>query len=271
MSGGETYTIHAVRYAWRNGRRSENFLGGDEHDGPMPLDYFVWVLRSEARTILVDTGFSAEAARKRGRTYFRSPKDGLKLLGVAAEDLHDVVITHMHWDHAGTLVDFPNARFHLQDREMGFATSRHMGRAPMRVAFDVEDVVEMVRLVYAERVAFHNGDDEIAPNVSLHRIGGHTDGLQCVRVWTERGWVVLASDAAHFYANMNEVRPFPIVFHVGDMIEGYATMRRLAESPDHIIPGHDPLVMQLYRTDDPALDGIAIRLDRAPLPVPEPA
>src|SRR5690606_24326650 len=146
-----------------------------------------------------------------------------------------------------------------------------MSHAPMRLAFDVEDVVGMVRLVYAERVAFHNGDDEIAPNVSLHRIGGHTDGLQCVRVWTERGWVVLASDASHFYANMNEVRPFPIVFDVGDMIEGYATMRRLAESPDHIIPGHDPLVMKLYRADDPTLDGIAIRLDRPPLPAPEPA
>lgn len=268
MSGGETYTIHAIRYAWREGRRSENFLGGDPHDGPMPLDYFVWLLRSDKRTILIDTGFSRAAAEKRGRFYLRSPVEGLKLLGVAAEDLHDVVITHLHWDHAGTLAQFPNARFHLQDREMGFATGRHMGHASMRFAFDVEDVVSMVRLVYAERVAFHNGDEEIAPNLSLHRIGGHTDGLQCVRVWTARGWVVLASDASHFYANMNEARPFPIVFNVGDMLEGYGTMRRLAESPDHVVPGHDPLVMKLYGPDDPALEGIAVRLDRAPVPVP---
>jgi glyoxylase-like metal-dependent hydrolase (beta-lactamase superfamily II) len=83
-------------------------------------------------------------------------------------------------------------------------------------------------------------------------------------VMTKRGWVVLASDAAHLYANFQEVRPFPIVFHVGDMIEGYRRIRALAESEDHIVPGHDPLVMRRYPAVSPELEGIAVRLDVDP-------
>ena len=88
--------------------------------------------------------------------------------------------------------------------------------------------------------------------------------LQVVRVMTRRGWVVLASDAAHLYANFQTVRPFPIVFHVGAMIDGYRRLRELAASADHIIPGHDPLVMRRYPPATPALEGIAVRLDVEP-------
>jgi glyoxylase-like metal-dependent hydrolase (beta-lactamase superfamily II) len=128
-------------------------------------------------------------------------------------------------------------------------------------AYDVEDVVGMVRRAYAGRVRFHEGDAEIFPGVSLHLIGGHTMGLQVVRVQTRRGWLVLASDASHFYANMEQQRPFPIVWSVGDMVDGYSRLLELAESPAHIIPGHDPLVLERYPAVAEALRGIAARLD----------
>jgi glyoxylase-like metal-dependent hydrolase (beta-lactamase superfamily II) len=86
-------------------------------------------------------------------------------------------------------------------------------------------------------------------------------GLQAVRVATRRGWLVLASDASHFYANMEQTRPFPIVFSVADMVAGYERLRALAASPSHIIPGHDPLVMQRYPAPSKALEGIVVRLD----------
>jgi glyoxylase-like metal-dependent hydrolase (beta-lactamase superfamily II) len=86
-------------------------------------------------------------------------------------------------------------------------------------------------------------------------------GLQAVRVATRRGWVVLASDASHFYANMEQVRPFPIVWSVADMVDGYGKLRHLAESPAHVIPGHDPLVMQRYPAPLKELEGIVARLD----------
>jgi glyoxylase-like metal-dependent hydrolase (beta-lactamase superfamily II) len=107
-------------------------------------------------------------------------------------------------------------------------------------------VCALVRRVFDGRVIFHDGVSEIAPGVSLHRIGGHTMGMQCVRVRTARGRVVLASDAAHFYENMEKRSPFPIVHSVSDLIDGYQTMSDLADSARHAIPGHDPLVMARY-------------------------
>jgi glyoxylase-like metal-dependent hydrolase (beta-lactamase superfamily II) len=118
----------------------------------------------------------------------------------------------------------------------------------------------MVRRVYEGRVSFYDGDVSIAPGISLHLIGGHTAGLQVVRVATRRGWLVLASDASHFYANMEQARPFPIVWSVAQMLDGYRRMRELADTPGHIVPGHDPLVMQRYPAAD-GLRGIAARLD----------
>jgi len=261
----EPYVIHAIKYAHHDRKAGENFVNaGDLHDTNMPLDYFVWAVISPTRTFVVDTGFNADVAAQRGRQLLRCPSEGLKLVGIDAASVEDVIITHMHYDHVGNFDLFPKARFHLQDREMAFATGRPMTKKVFNVAYHVDDVVGMVRQVYAGRVDFHDGDTELAPGLSLHHIGGHTDGLQVVRVWTERGWVVLASDASHLYANMEDTNPFPIVYHVGDMVDGYRKLNELADSTDHIVPGHDPIVMDRYPASAPELEGIAVRLDLPP-------
>jgi len=255
------YEVYAIKYAHHARRASENFIGGDPHDGPMPLDYFVWLVRGAGREIVVDTGFSAAMAAKRGRDHIRCPTEGLKLLGTDSKSVRDVIITHLHYDHVGNFDLFPAATLHLQDLEMRYATGRYMAHECFRGAYEVEDVVGMVRRVYENRVRFHDGDAEIAPGVSVHLIGGHTMGMQAVRVATRRGAVVLASDASHFYANMGETRPFPIVWSVADMVDGYRKLRALADSDGHIIPGHDPLVLERYPAPSGSLQGIAVRLD----------
>src|SRR4249919_1583768 len=92
----------------------------------MPLDYYVWVIKTAERTIVVDTGFDAVAAAGRGRTLIRPVEAGLAAIGVDTREVLDVVITHMHYDHAGNVALFPRARFHLQDAEMAFCTGRSM-------------------------------------------------------------------------------------------------------------------------------------------------
>ncbi|HEY0301557.1 MAG TPA: N-acyl homoserine lactonase family protein [Rhizomicrobium sp.] len=260
------YEIFALKYATRDGRRAENFAGGDSHDGPMPLDYFVWLARAPGRIIVIDTGFTAAVAQRRKRTFLRCPVASLALLGVDAASVGDVVLTHLHYDHVGNFAGFPNARFHLQEREMSFATGRHMRYPYFAHGFEVDDVTGMVRLNYAGRVRFHDGAAELAPGLSLHPAPGHTAGMQVVRVHTRRGWVVLASDATHFYENMETDRPFSTAFHLGDMVDTFRLLERLADSPEHIVPGHDPMVMQIYPSAGPGLDGIAVRLDSAPRP-----
>lgn len=240
------YEVYALRYARMSRTRRDNFLGGDPHDGSMPMDFFVWLLRSPERLLLVDTGFNAQAAAARRREMLRCPIDALTTLGVDASQIRDVILTHLHYDHAGNLDKLPNARFHIQDAEVEFATGRCMCFEPLRHAYSVEDVVTLIRGVYEDRVVFHEGDQEIAPGVSVLKIGGHTKGLQSVRVHTARGWLVLASDATHYYENMEKRRPFPIVHNVADMLSGYARLSAAADSPEHIVPGHDPMVMERY-------------------------
>lgn len=261
----EPFEVFAIRYAHLGNRHpGENFMLGDPHEFASDLDYFVWVLCRNDCTFVVDTGFGKEAAARRKREWLRCPAESLRLLGVDAAQVSDVILTHLHYDHAGNLDRFPRARFHLQDREMAFATGRCMCHQTLRAPFDLENTLEMVRLVYSEKALFHEGDAELVPGLTLHRIGGHSAGLQILRVWTRRGWVVIASDASHLYANFEQRRPFPVVYNVAEMLEGFNLLYRLADSQEHIVPGHDPLVMKYYPAAKPELDGVVVRLDVAP-------
>jgi glyoxylase-like metal-dependent hydrolase (beta-lactamase superfamily II) len=258
------YEIFAIRYATREAKRSDHFIGGDPHDGPMPMDYFTWVIRRDGRVVVVDTGFTEEVAIKRKRQFLRCPVETLAELGIAPETVTDVVLTHLHYDHVGNFHKFPVARFHLQEREMGFVTGPYMRYPKFGHSFEIEDVVGMVKLNFKGRVEQHSGAFDLAPDISLHHVGGHTPGLQIVRVMTKRGWVVLASDAAHYFEHMQKNRFFVTAFNLGDMIDGYRTCERLAASSDHIIPGHDPLVMKLYPAVSAPLEGVIVRLDVPP-------
>lgn len=280
MGTPDRYRVYAIQYAYREERkRYETFITNAWtdalHDTPQPISYYVWAIVNRERAVVVDTGFdAAEAARRREATGGQwrpqmrcTPAEGLARIGVDAAKVRDVVITHLHYDHAGCLGQFPAARFHLQELEMQFATGPCMAHAYFNGAYTVEHVVEMVRNVYQGRVAFHAAEAEIAPGISVHRIGGHTLGLQCVRVCTEAGPVVLASDASHYFDNVERDAPYPIVHDVARMLDGFARLRELAGGDGRIVPGHDPAVMERYPAPDDASRGVVARLDVQPVRV----
>ena len=258
------YEVVAIRYATRPARRAEHFLGGDPHDGPMAMDYFVWAITGHGKTVVVDCGFDAHVAARRGRSLLRCPVDALGLVGIEPRSVPDVVLTHLHYDHVGNLDRFPAARFHMQEPDIHYAVGRHMRHAHLRAPFEVEDVVRLVRLNHAGRVAMHTGVVTLHPGISLHPAPGHSPGLQFVRVNTARGAVVLASDVSHFYENIETDRPFPIAVDVPAMLDSFALVREAAASPAHIIPGHDPMVMARYESVSAALAGVAVMLHRPP-------
>lgn len=265
MIADDVYEVHALHYASLETRtRRESFLGVDDHDAaPMPVAYYVWVIRNAARTLVVDTGFDHAEAGRRGRVLRRLPREALLMLGVEATSVTDVIVTHLHFDHAGTIEDFPQARIHLQEVEMSFATGPCMGYHEMRLPYSVDHVCTMVRRVFAGNVVFHAGDREIFPGISVHLVGGHSKGIQCVRVKTVNGPLVLASDTAHFYENLRSYRPFIVVHDVEACLRGYDRLRDLAGATERIIPGHDPLIMTRYPASAPSLSGNAARLDVA--------
>ena len=131
---------------------------------------------------------------------------------------------------------------------MIYATGPCMCHQVLQKPFTAEHVCQMVRRVYDGDVTFHDGDAEIAPGVGVHKVGGHSRGLQAVRVETANGPLVLASDAAHYYENYVTGNPFPLVVDVEDMLKGFDRLTALAGERKLVVPGHDPLVRQKFPT-----------------------
>ena len=246
----DEYNLYSLCYAHNAARRIRDALSGrhDFHDGPMPIDYCLWIAHNADRLFLVDVGYSREAARARGRELLHDPVEALETIGIAPGSVTDVVLSHLHCDHAGNLHRFANARLHVQDAEVAFATGRCMCEDALRYPYDLEDVLNLTRRTFQKRVQFHDGDSRLAPGADLLKLPGHAAGLQGVLVNTRRGKVLLASDATHFYPNA--MRRIPHVLTT-DTVATLATYRRIhevIERPDQLIPGHDPKVRLAFPT-----------------------
>ena len=147
----DIHEIYAIKYGHHDRRAAENYIGGDPHDVNDPLDFYVWAIVGPSGTIVVDTGFDAAMAKKRNRALLKPIAEGLKSIDIAPDKVANVIVSHLHYDHTGNYECFPNARYHLQDVEMAYATGRCMCHALLRLPFEEEDVVAMVRKVFAEK------------------------------------------------------------------------------------------------------------------------
>ncbi len=240
------YRIHAVRYAHRKCTTSEAFYG-DHHNGPMTMDYFVWALTNGGETVVVDLGFTEPVGTARGRQFLRPIDRGLAEVGVDCRKVQHVVLSHFHYDHVGNYALFPNATFYVQDAEMAFYTGRNVSLGAFRRSVEVEDICALIRLNYEGRLVFVDGEREVAPGVSVHKVGGHTAGMQIVTVAHAKGRAVVASDASHYYRNFEERIPFNTLHDLPGMYRAFDRIGELASSPDLVIPGHDPLVLERLR------------------------
>lgn len=230
----DTWEVLAVRY----GRATP----------PRDIDYFVWVIRNAAQTILVDCGFDDPSARRRGRRALGDVPALLRKAAIEPADVKSVILTHLHFDHSGCMGAFPSAHFYLQSANLHTAVGPSMSYEFLRSPYDVEHVKEVIDLLYAGRATLYDGDAEFLPGITLHRIDGHATGLQCVRVKTKRGYVVIASDAAPLFDHYMEYIVPEAHIDATAMLKGYDRLRSLATSVDHIVPGHDRDVCNIYPT-----------------------
>src|SRR5438105_3388345 len=184
----DVHEIYAIRYGHHDRKAAENFIGGDPHDVLQPLDFYVWAIVGQKGTIILDTGFDAAMGKKRQRELIKPVGEGLQAIGIDPTAVETVIVSHMHYDHVGNYDLFPRARYHLQDCEMAYATGRCMCHAHLRLPFEADDVVAMVRKVFAGRVAFHDGEDEIAPALTCTPITGHSRVPPSAWQKTRREW-----------------------------------------------------------------------------------
>ncbi|TFV61626.1 UNVERIFIED_ORG: N-acyl homoserine lactonase family protein [Bacillus sp. AZ43] len=258
-----TWRVLAVQYGVRVGERGQHFLGHDARSAePHPTAYYVWLAVSERDVVLVDAGIGpSRAAAVPGLQYFGSPVDLLAPLGVRPEDVGWSVLTHLHYDHTGTVADLPAATYVVQQAEWEYWTgpwARRITRERWLCA--PEDLEHLAAATDAGRRRDVAGDEELLPGLSVHLVGGHTAGMQVVRVRTEKGHVVLASDASHFYENLTADRPPPIVHSVPEVHGAFDRITELADGAELIVPGHDPAVAQRYPAELTAPAGRAVRI-----------
>jgi glyoxylase-like metal-dependent hydrolase (beta-lactamase superfamily II) len=250
----EAWQVIAARYGTLDttlGEAYHRWPAYGEPDGPARLDYYFWVLRGEGETILVDTGFHPEAGRRRGRTVLIEPTAAMARLGVTADTVSRVLITHLHYDHTGNLAAFPDAELLVPAVELDFWLGPMGRRGQFAHHTEEADLDLLSTAVDQGRVRSLVGGEEIADGVGVIHLGGHSPGQMAVTTPA----ALLASDAVHFYDELERDRPFAVVADLAEMYEAYDTVREVAGGAAHIVPGHDPAVMDRYpRVEDFAVE-----------------
>jgi glyoxylase-like metal-dependent hydrolase (beta-lactamase superfamily II) len=245
-AGGPAREVLAVKYGHRVTTRAESYLNFHlygEPDADLDIDYYFWVIR-DGGVVLVDTGFAPEAGDRRRRAHYATPAEALPELGIDPDDVAAIVITHAHWDHTGNVRQFPRAQLVMTEAEYAFWTSSLAARAQFAAHCEPEEIALLRRARAEGRLTLFTGQHTVAPGIELNEVGGHTPGQLIASVTTQDGGtVVLASDALHFYEEVERDRPFAVLADLPGMYRAYDTLAQLATQPrTHLVAGHDPLV-----------------------------
>ena len=240
-----TYEVYALSYGTYPGFPVSALIGGADKNRKIDLQMMIWLLKgSNGKKILVDTGcYRVTIAQLKGIKNFIKPSDTLLKVGLSANDITDVIVSHMHWDHADGIDLFPNAKIWIQKEEYDYYTGAAWQPGGKHGGIEPDDVLTLVRLNTQQKVNLIDGDDrEIIDGIRVYTGGRHTFASQYVGVHTDSGTVVIASDNMYLYENLEKHAPIAQTFDADSNIKAQDRMRQIASRPDLIIPGHDPEV-----------------------------
>jgi glyoxylase-like metal-dependent hydrolase (beta-lactamase superfamily II) len=243
-----TYEVYAVRFATLANFPVASLVAGADRSRRMDIAMMVWVLKGAGRVALVDSGFHREQYFRQFtvKDYVRPP-DALAPLGIRADDVTDILLTHMHWDHAGGIDLFPSARVWIQKDEYGYYAGDAWQSRTTHGGIDADDVIEMVRRNTQGKVSFVNGDDDtLLPGIRFGVGGRHTWASQFVAAATRAHTVVLASDNMYLYENLDAHAPIAQTLDAASNLRTQDRMRSLAGDARLLVPGHDPAVFDRF-------------------------
>lgn len=241
-SAAPQYEVFAIRYATLPDFPVAGLVKGADEKRKLDIAMIVWLVRGNGRNILVDSGFYRDQFLKAWRVKdFLKPSDAVAQFGVKPEEITDVIITHMHWDHADGMDLFPRARIWLQKDEYTYYTGEAWQQKNTHGGIDKDDVLAAVRLNLEGRLTLVNGDaQQILPGITCYTGGKHTWQSQYVGVNTRTGTVILASDNMYLYENLDKHLPIAQTLDADSNLRAQDRMKQLAARPSLIIPGHDP-------------------------------
>jgi glyoxylase-like metal-dependent hydrolase (beta-lactamase superfamily II) len=233
---------------------------GAERDRTIDIAFTVWVMRGSGRVVLLDAGFYREKFITRWKPRdFVTPADALRRgLGIAPEQVTDIVISHSHWDHADGADLFPKATVWIQKDEYEYYVGAQ-GEVLQTGGVDADDAKMLAALRAAGRVQLVDGDaKEILPGIRVYTGGRHTYASQYVGVQTTSGVVVLASDNAYLYENLEKRLPIAQTLDADANVKAQERMMSLAATPALVIPGHDPAVFERF----PSVTSGVVKINR---------
>lgn len=243
---GSRWRLYAVEFAHSVGVREARLVRDAAPDSSVEMSWYFFVVLGHGRVVLVDAGTDAFARREREalRTSWSVERavvvtEALARLRLAPDDVTDIVLTHHHWDHVGGIASFPRARVHAHRGEWA--------RVPARLRGPVE------RARRAELISRRS--EELWPGFEVRVAGRHTRYQLMVELRCEDRAVVIASDAAYLYRNIEEAIPVAVTSDPARNVEDVARAAR-GVGGDNVIPGHDPAVFARYPSGVPGVAAI---------------
>ena len=254
-SGKPEYTVDAIRYGTIVDFPVRGLVAGADPSRKMDIAMIVWLVRGNGRIILVDSGFYRDQFFKQWKIRdFKKPSEAVAAAGVKPDEVTDVVVTHMHWDHADGADLFPKARIWIQRDEYTYYTGEAWHGKRTHGGIDPDDVRSYVQMNMDGRLSFVEGDNqEIIPGITCYIGGKHTYASQFVTVNTAEGTVVLASDNVYLYENLAKHVPIAATLDADSNLKAQDRMRQLAAKPSFIIPGHDPAIFERFHGPTPGI------------------
>jgi glyoxylase-like metal-dependent hydrolase (beta-lactamase superfamily II) len=249
-----SWSVVALRYGSRMTTRADVFLRYGEYrepDGPQEMTYYLWVLRSQTQTIVVDTGYSAAGGGRRGRAFLVEPLEALRRAGVDPRAVDAVVNTHLHYDHTGHLDAFGDAPVLVPRTEIEFWSGPLATRAQLGAHIEPPEVAALADRARTGAVTLMDPEHEIAPGVLSVEVGGHSPGQTILLIDGKSGPIVLTSDAVHFYEEVERDRACAVLVDLARVYRAYDTIRSHVDRGARLLAGHDPLVMDRF----PRLEG----------------
>ena len=237
------YEVYALKYAGPLHGSGALTMWMSEWDKVVERAYYFWLIKGEDDLVVVDAGVSPNTAEERGIAGYVNPQEMLLRVGVDSREVRNVILTHLHWDHANGINLFPNARVYVQQKEFRFWTEDPISsRPPFKLVCDDDTRERMNELEGSGRLVLLKGDNEILPGIECLLSPGHTIGLQAVAVQTGEGTAVLGSDCGHTFRNYQEDWPSALITDLVEWMKTYDRLRSWVTSMDLLFPGHDPLM-----------------------------
>jgi glyoxylase-like metal-dependent hydrolase (beta-lactamase superfamily II) len=241
------YEVYAIRVGTSASARKKQFYMGAQDTERIPVAFMFFLIKGGGKIILVDTGFYNRDKIKLWKIEdYREPLEGLKLAGIAPEQVTDVIITHRHWDHIGGLFKLGAPKVYIAENEFK-AAGKYFRENDPPIAGNLDMLGRDGKIRFTKTV------ERLFPGIVVVRQGAHTKYFQFVVIRAKQGVLALASDVGPLYENFLGPHPSGQTANQEESEAALQNILKIAGDVKNIIPGHDPAVFEKYPSVAPGV------------------